>query len=110
MVSEFVRNKSDWNGREQYERLNQLWTAQSQIPHRQNHNRKAQHFYHSKYRHKAWHCVLKSSYHASMPSVLLYFIQEARPDNLTPEFLVSQTRGDGKPPLSYHMPQIQVCF
>lgn len=45
-----------------------------------------------------------------MPSVLLYFIQEARPDNLTPEFLVSQTRGDGKPPLSYHMFQIQVCF
>lgn len=45
-----------------------------------------------------------------MPSVLLYFIQEARPDNLTPEFLVSQTRGDGKPPLSYHMPRIQVCF
>jgi hypothetical protein len=27
-------------------------------------------------RHKVWHCVLGISYHASMPSVLLCFVQE----------------------------------
>lgn len=43
------------------------------------------------YRHKAWHCVLYISYHASLPSVLLYFVQEIAQ---TVEQHLSQTCGD----------------
>ena len=45
------------------------------------------------YRNKAWHCVLGVSYHASLPSVLLYFVQEVAQ---TYEERLSRTCGNGK--------------
>jgi hypothetical protein len=43
------------------------------------------------FRHKVWHCVLGISYHASLPSVLLCFVQEVAQ---TVVQNLSQTRGD----------------
>jgi len=44
------------------------------------------------YRNKAWHCVLVISYHASLPSVLLCFVQEVAQ---TVKQRSARTCGDG---------------